>query len=93
MLGGLSEQYYADQITPTGFTCTDCGTKWDRVCTQREEYEDVSCSNCYGEHVMISEVRLTFFNWGEQNGGDQERDDRYEFAKARIAERGRLPAQ
>ena len=44
----------------------------------------MTCSNCYSEAVYITGLRMTFHNWGEQNGGDAERDGRYNSAIEKI---------
>lgn len=86
MLGRYASRYYADSVDPVKFKCTDCGQEDERITTNRDEWVEITCSNCYSESVMIAGIRLTFFDWGEQNGGKKERDDRYSFAEDKLRE-------
>jgi hypothetical protein len=80
------KRLYADLATPVAFRCSGCGCEWDCICTNRDEWAEVTCSSCYSETVYITKLRMTFHNWGEQNGGDAERDGRYNFAVEKLAE-------
>lgn len=86
MLARHERRFYADGVDPIEFQCNDCGQRDDRITTNRDEWAKKTCSNCYSERVLIVGIRLTFHNWGEQNGGAKERDDRYEHALQIIAE-------
>ena len=88
MLDRHSKDLYADTVDPIKFKCDDCGQEDERITTNRDEWAQMSCSNCYSDHMLIVGVRLTFFDWGEQNGGKAERDDRYNFALEKLGERG-----
>ena len=90
MLLRHSKKYYADSVDPVKFKCSDCGQEDERITTNRDEWAQMTCSNCYSENVLIVGIRLTFFDWGEQNGGKEERDDRYNFAEDKLREEGCL---
>ena len=74
----LSKRFYADGIDPIEYKCTQCGCSWDEAVLT--DYREVTCSNCYSERVLLVAVRLTFHDWGEQNGGKKKQRDRYEHA-------------
>jgi hypothetical protein len=41
------------------FVCKDCGARWTlRDFSGAHEPDQVSCSNCYGDHVLIAQIRL-----------------------------------
>lgn len=85
-LARVARHYYADVAEPTEYCCKRCHCQWDDSPTRNPQ--EVTCSNCYSENITIAKVRLTFHNWGEQNGGEPEMRERYEFAKRRIREGG-----
>lgn len=94
-LAEMAERYTADGIDPIACKCLRCHCEWDDVILQ--DYRTMSCSNCYSDRVVITAVRLSFNNWGEQNGGEAEQQKRYEAARQectpafRLMERLRQP--
>lgn len=78
-LSDMAEMYTADGIDPLACKCLRCSCEWDDVLLR--DYRTMSCSNCYSDRVIITAVRLSFNNWGEQNGGEAEQRKRYEVAK------------
>lgn len=88
MLQRYSTKYYADSVDPMKFKCGDCGQEDERITTNHDEWAEMTCSNCYSEYMFIVGIRLTFFDWGEQNGGKKERDDRYGFAENKLTPQG-----
>ena len=78
-LSKMAERYTADGIDPIACKCLRCHCEWDDVILQ--DYRTMSCSNCYSDRVVITAVRLSFNNWGEQNGGETEQRKRYDAAK------------
>lgn len=76
------QQIHADAVDPILYQCRRCKTTWDD--TPLRDYEQVTCSNCYSENVLIISVRLMFRNWGRQNGGKREQRDRYRAAKRKV---------
>ena len=78
-LNEMAEKYTADGIDPIACKCLRCHCEWDDVLLR--DYRTMSCSNCYSDRVIITAVRLSFNNWGEQNGGEAEQRKRYEAAK------------
>lgn len=79
----LIEQFHADDVRPSEFKCLRCGLEWEA--DPLTDFRTVTCSNCYSERVILTIVRLSFENWGEQNGGEREQRDRYENAKRQVA--------
>jgi hypothetical protein len=72
----VAEKLHADNVHPWEYECRRCHCVWrDAVLADPQQ---VTCSNCYGDNIVISKVRLTFENWGEQNGGEREQRQRYE---------------
>ena len=78
-LNEMAERYTADGIDPIACKCLQCHCEWDDVLLR--DYRTMSCSNCYSDRVVITAVRISFNNWGEQNGGEAEQRKRYEAAK------------
>lgn len=76
----LEKGLFCDGIDPLEYECACCHTKWDDAVLT--DYREVVCSNCYSERVLLVAVRLTFHNWGEQNGGVKEMRGRYKAALA-----------
>ena len=70
----LGERLAVDAIDPLWYRCRSCGLVWDD--SPLRDYEDVVCSNCYSERVMLVRVRLGFHNYGKQNGGKSEQIER-----------------
>lgn len=79
----LAEQFQSDATDPVEFKCVRCGCAWERCVSN--DYNTVTCSNCYSERVIITIVRLGFENWGEQNGGEKEQRARYEKAGREVS--------
>ena len=77
-LSEMAERYTADGIDPLACKCLRCHCEWDDVLLR--DYRTMSCSNCYSDRVVITAIRLSFNNWGEQNGGESEQRKRYEAA-------------
>ena len=75
----IAERYSADGIDPLACKCMACGCEWDDVLLR--DYRTMSCSNCYGDRVIITAIRLSFNDWGEQNGGREEQSSRWQRAK------------
>jgi DNA-directed RNA polymerase subunit RPC12/RpoP len=76
----MERRFHCDAIDPMEYECARCGCAWDDAVLT--DYRKVVCSNCYSERVLLVAVRLTFHNWGEQNGGVREQMERYRAAKA-----------
>lgn len=81
-LSALLDQFHADAVYPLGFKCNCCGLEWEG--SPFSEWTTVDCSNCYSQRAVLTVVELEFCNWGEQNGGTAERDERYEDAKRYV---------
>lgn len=87
-LGKLADSFHADSATPWAFRCQRCKLEWSDP-PYTGDWTGITCSNCYSERVILSSVRLDFFDWGEQNGGKRERMERYRHAKQMLAAEGR----
>lgn len=70
----LGKRFAADAVDPLWYECRSCGLVWDD--SPLRQYEDVTCSNCYSDRVLLIRVRLEFHNWGKQNGGKRQQIDR-----------------
>jgi len=81
VLNELQASYYADDIEPIEVKCTRCGLEWKP--SQQSHWTASVCSNCYSDRVVVTVVRLQFEDWGNQNGGGMERDERWQ-AAARL---------
>lgn len=75
----LGARFHADAIDPLEYKCLRCGLEWDD--SPLRNYREVVCSNCYGERVILTMVRLGFEDWGPRNGGAQEQERRYSSAQ------------
>jgi hypothetical protein len=80
--------YLSDGADPARLKCKSCGFEW--WCEALDEWQEATCSNCYGERLMLTGARLEFNNWGIQNGGSKERDDRMRFARTKAKAYGTL---
>ncbi len=75
----IEKRTYCDSIDPLEYECARCHCTWgDAVLT---DYREVTCSNCYSDRVLLVNLRLTFHNWGNQNGGKKEQRERYDAAR------------
>lgn len=77
-LDSFCDAYHADVAHPLAYRCLRCKLIWD--CSPLDDYRQVVCSGCYGENVMLTRVRLGFYNWGKANGGEKDQWARYELA-------------
>jgi len=84
-LGKVGEAIFADGTDPWEFTCLGCGIVLPEA-HMSSDWKTATCSNCYSENLSISKARLTFYNWGEHNGGDRELMERYEAARTILGE-------
>lgn len=76
----IEKQTNCDDIDPFEYECSRCGCRWDDAVLT--DYREVVCSNCYSDRVLLVLLRLTFHNWGNQNGGKKEQRERFQAAKA-----------
>lgn len=79
----LGNDLHADQVDPIFYKCLGCGCEWED--SPLRDYSEVVCSNCYGERVKLTKVRLWFRDWGPQNGGVEEQMSRYLWAKSKLS--------
>jgi hypothetical protein len=79
----LAERFCADAVDPWAFRCARCGLEWSDP--PYLDYRDVTCSNCYSDRVVITIVRLGFEDWGPQNGGAAEQQERLKRAEREFA--------
>jgi len=85
-LAKIARSYFADESQPFEFTCKQCKVVTPEA-HMHSEWKTATCSNCYSERMYVSKVRLTYYNWGEHNGGDAELIDRHETGRNMLLAR------
>ncbi len=51
----------AEMIRAEKFKCPDCGAEWTAQDFSGADHpHSVTCSNCYGKRVLITQMRVTY---------------------------------